>query len=249
LPLTCRIVKERQKISASDGSLSSRKTLLREVDHRAKNILQAISATLSLEARRATSPDVKAALSRVSARLAAMAEVQAMLYHCEGGDGSDGVAMDRYLAGLCEGISRSLRGQDGQIRFDMTCEPFVWPERLAQYVGMLASEILTNSCKHAFPQNHPGIVRVRLVTDDDHAKALLEMSDGGFGYAPDAKHDGLGTQLITTFVQAIAGDLAVISQPHVGTTVRVRFPKPPDQTGPARAAGTSAASSNNPGTE
>jgi two-component sensor histidine kinase len=225
--------------------------MLRELDHRAKNILQSIAATLSLEASRAKSAEVKAAIGRVSERLKVMAEVQAMLYLW--GNGGDGIAMDRYLAGLCEGISRGLRGPDGQLRFDIICEPFVWPDDTAQYIGMIVSEVLTNSCKHAFPQDHPGTVHLRLVSDGAD-KALLEMSDGGFGFDGDKAQDGLGMRLVSSFVQAMSGSLAITSQPHVGTTVEVRFPRPErhaggDQTGPASDAGTSAASTSNPGSE
>jgi len=177
-----------------------------------------------------------------------MAEVQAMLYLW--GNGGDGIAMDRYLAGLCEGISRGLRGPEGQIQFDIECEAFVWPEDTAQNVGMIVSEVLTNSCKHAFPPEHPGKVRVRLISDGANS-ALLELSDGGFGYDSDTSRDGLGMRLVASFAQAISGNVTIASRPRAGTSVQVRFPKPAKktQTDPASDAGTSAASSGHPGSE
>ena len=70
--------------SGADGH-DARGLLIRELNHRAKNMLQSISAILSLEASRAPNDEARAALHRAMERVRSMAAVQTLLY-----DGASG---------------------------------------------------------------------------------------------------------------------------------------------------------------
>jgi len=81
------------------------------------------------------------------------------------------------------------------------------PSSLASPLGLIATELITNSVKHAH-----GDITVRLETTAPGAYSLSVLDDGpglpaGFEVT---KSKGLGMKLILRFVKQIGGDLQII---------------------------------------
>jgi len=189
---------------------------LKEMDHRTKNNFQIVTSLLTLQANRSGSPEVKAALGEAIERLNAVAAVYDAL-----APSSQGLAMVRLqdqLQEICDQIRRGIM-PDG-IGLDTELEPMVVPHDTAVAIGIVVNELVTNACKHAFVDGS-GSIRVRAWRED--GAALIEVVDDGCGFVAGAAKPGLGTRLVTAFLQRLKARSEVRTSPE-GTAHRVRIP-------------------------
>lgn len=189
---------------------------LREMDHRTKNNFQIVTSLLTLQASRSSSDEVKAALGEAAERLKAVAAVYDAL-----APSSQGLAMVRLqdqLQEICDQIRRGIM-PDG-IGLSIELEPILVPHESAVAIGIIVNELVTNACKHAFPDGD-GSIRVKAWRDD--GAAFIEVADDGKGFVPGSAKPGLGSRLVTVFLQRLKARSDVQSSPE-GTIHRVRVP-------------------------
>jgi two-component sensor histidine kinase len=89
--------------------------------------------------------------------------------------------------------------------------------------GLLISEVVSNSLKHAFPQGRGGEVSVFLRQHSDKTISLI-LSDDGIGMPREldwATTRSLGLRLVRALAQQLRGTLEIRSQG--GTEVRLTF--------------------------
>ena len=91
-----------------DAALAKQTALTREVHHRVKNNLQIVSSLLSLQARDATSVDVKEAYALIRGRVNALALVHRWMYQ---DDAAQGVDLRALVADLCANLEHGFEGQ------------------------------------------------------------------------------------------------------------------------------------------
>ena len=93
-------------------------------------------------------------------------------------------------------------------------------------LGLLVTELVTNSLKHAFPDGD-GTIAVTLRNDSD-GRLVLIVSDNGVGPAdlPAAGRSGagLGTRIIANLVDQLEGTMMVRNQDGMTTEIRVPMP-------------------------
>lgn len=189
---------------------------LKEMDHRTKNNFQIVTSLLTLQASRSASEEVKAALSEAAERLKAVAAVYDAL-----APSSQGLAMVRLqdqLQEICDQIRRGIM-PDG-IALSTELEPILVPHESAVAIGIIVNELVTNACKHAFGDGG-GSIRVKAWRDD--GAAYIEVADDGRGFVAGAARPGLGSRLVTAFLQRLKARSDVQSSPE-GTIHRVRVP-------------------------
>ena len=81
------------------------------------------------------------------------------------------------------------------------------PSSLASPLGLIATELITNSVKHA---NGNITVRIEKTALDAYSMSVLDDGPGlPAGFEP-ARSKGLGMKLILRFVEQIGGDLQII---------------------------------------
>jgi two-component sensor histidine kinase len=190
---------------------------LREMDHRTKNNFQIVTSLLALQATRSGSGEVKAALGEAAERLKAIAAVYDAL--APSSAGLQSVRLQDQLQEMCDQISRGIL-PDG-IRLETELEPMIVPHETAVAIGIVVNELVTNACKHAFGDGGGGVaVRTRR----EGKEAVIEVADNGRGIAPGGKaKSGLGTRLVTAFVDRMHGRSEVQSSP-AGTVHLIRVP-------------------------
>ena len=189
---------------------------LKEMDHRTKNNFQIVTSLLTLQASRSSSEEVKAALGEAAERLKAVAAVYDAL-----APSSQGLAMVRLqdqLQEICDQIRRGIM-PDG-IALSVEFEPILVPHESAVAIGIIVNELVTNACKHAFGDGG-GSIRVKAWLDD--GAAFIEVADDGKGFIAGAAKPGLGSRLVTVFLQRLKARSDVQSSPE-GTIHRVRVP-------------------------
>lgn len=216
--------KEAQKklqsiIDEKTALLAERTLLLNEVHHRVKNNLQIVSSLLSLRSRGAT-PELKQVLLESQLRVRTMALTHQLLY--EKRDFSS-VPLANYLRQLCQLVRQTLTSTDF-INFELTNmdEQIVLALEQAIPCGLLATEILTNSIKHAFPDQQKGKVIVALTQNEN--RVTLAIRDNGIGLPASielGQGNSLGMQLIPAFIAQLGAQIELSR--YQGTLYSIHF--------------------------
>jgi two-component sensor histidine kinase len=191
---------------------------LKEMDHRTKNNFQIVTSLLTLQASRSSSAEVKAALGEAAERLKAVAAVYDAL--APSSQGLAKVRLQDQLQEICDQIRRGIM-PDG-IDLSTELEPMVVPHESAVAIGIVVNELVTNACKHAFADGN-GAIKVRAWRED--GAAYIEVEDDGRGFVAGEAKPGLGTRLVTAFLQRMKARSEVRSSP-AGTVHRLRVPLP-----------------------
>jgi two-component sensor histidine kinase len=119
---------------------------------------------------------------------------------------------------MCDQIRRGIM-PDG-IRLETDLEPMLVPHETGVAIGIVVNELVTNACKHAFGEEG-GSIRVKAWRES--GVALIEVADDGLGFDSAKARNGLGSRLVTAFVQRVKGKSEVSSSPD-GTVHRLSVP-------------------------
>lgn len=194
--------------------------MLREVNHRVGNSLQLVSSFMSLQLRQLADEGARAALREAQARIEAVAHVHRRLY--TSGDMST-VAMDEYLCGLIDELSKSLATGDTAPRLTLKAEPLIVSTDQAVSLGVVVTELVTNAIKYAYAPDSGGEIRVLLEADHENRRALLTVEDDGPGLGDGApKGTGLGSKIISAMAGGLRSALEFDSA-HQGVRARLAF--------------------------
>ena len=218
---TARLRKAHQ--SAEDQVRLARdraENLLKEVDHRIGNSLQLLSSFVSLQARANENPDCKTALYETQRRIEAVAQVHKRLYTS---DDVTSVDLSEYLEGLIDQSNDSLRPDGWGPTLSLETEHVTLSPDQTVSVGVIVTELITNSAKYAFVDREPGRIAVKLATEP--GAFTLVVSDNGVGWdgVSTAKGTGYGGRIVEAMVQSLQATLAQVSTGQ-GMTVTLRAP-------------------------
>ncbi len=190
--------------------------LLAEVNHRAKNSLSIASSLLGVQAGRHSDPDVRALFEEAQDRLMAMSRVHDLLSKSET---SQRVNLATYLSDLCEAL-RPITGHDDCITLTVESDDTILLHAdVAIPLGIIATELITNAVKYAFPPPLCGTIAVSAhrrygseieVRVRDDGRGMGEVREGSLGYG-----------LVQTLVTKLRGEMRIEDQP--GVTVAVVF--------------------------
>lgn len=190
-------------------ALEHNKVLFREIHHRVKNNLQAVSSLLRLQ------PLADEAKAEMQRRIAAMVAVHEQIYKT---DQFEKVDVSDYVGRLVQDLAS---GYSDRIAVQTDLESVLVDKDHAVPIGLIVSEAVSNSVKHAFPDEREGTISVSLKVQAS-GRGELSIADDGVGFDHTIPAKGMGRRLIAGFVAQIGGDLCVDGSG--GTTYRVTFP-------------------------
>lgn len=205
-----RLLNRDERMRASLAAAVERNNLLmREIHHRTKNNLQSVASLLKLQ------PISEDAKSAMTARIAAMSALHEQAYRS---DQYSEVNLRDYLLTLVDTISRT--SPDG-ITFRTELDEAEVDRDLAQPLGLIVNEVVSNAAKHAFGGREGGTVTVtlRMIAAD---RAELVVADDGAGFLPSGQETGMGSRLIRAFAQQLGNDYSYAREN--GTRFAIRFP-------------------------
>jgi PAS domain S-box-containing protein len=209
------VTQRREREDALHAALAARDVLMREADHRIKNSLQLVVALLGLQLRRVADRDAKAALTAAITRVNAVADAHLALQ--ESPD-LRSIQVGRMLADLCARIG-SL---NPAVATTHDTDVGLWADaEQAIPLGLIASELLTNALRHAFPAGGPGTVALALAVES--GTLAMTVTDDGVGMPATPTRSGLGTSVIDTLARQIDATVTRRSTPGEGTTVHVHL--------------------------
>ena len=182
----CKIAGDITERRAAEQRL---RTLLHEVDHRAKNLLALVQATVHLS-NATTTRELKAA---IEGRIQALAKSHTLL------------AASRWVGADIRSLVREeLSAYDsGQpLRTSVTGPGVCLEPSQAQSMSMVLHELTTNAVKYGALSIPPGCVRVDWAYQDDRLLVLRWTEIGGPSIEP-PRRVGFGTRVITQLVRPI----------------------------------------------
>lgn len=190
--------KDEDKIKAS---LEEKEILLKEIHHRVKNNLQIISSLLDLQKGyiKDNQPAVNV-LTESQNRVLSMAMIHEMIYQSED---LNQINISEYIRSLISNLFHSYGGQS-TITSLLTVEQIYLNIETAIPLGLIITELITNSLKYAFPKDKNGEIAVNLTNKD--GKYELIISDNGVGM-PDEINFNTVTTLGLRLVKSLSNQL------------------------------------------
>jgi two-component sensor histidine kinase len=112
-------------------------------------------------------------------------------------------------------------GRTGHVDLECHVESIMLPLDDVTALGMAVAELVTNSYRHAFPDDMDGTIVVTLVSVGV-GNAILMIQDDGVGFDTTAATSRRGLGLVRQLVEQIGGTMSVRSE--VGTLWTLIFP-------------------------
>jgi two-component sensor histidine kinase len=206
-----------QALGERTRALAQRDLLLREVYHRVKNNLQIVDGMLVMQARRLGDPDAKRALADMRGRLFALGLVHHQLMESHDLETFD---IAPFLRELSENVMQS--GPSSDIGLSVRSAPLTVGLDFAIPLGLIVTELVTNSLKHAFPD---GKGQVEVVLEQaENGQVKLVVADDGKGVGPEGVGASLGATIVEGLVKQLGGTLTVKRENGVRSEISVPGP-------------------------
>ncbi|MEY9155641.1 sensor histidine kinase [Bradyrhizobium japonicum] len=173
--------------------------LIQELSHRVKNELTSVIGLAVSIARRSTSHEVKSALAKVSNTLHCYAVAHRALQmplNCTEIDASE------YVTALCHSLSCARLYPQG-IELVLALRPFKLRSERCWKLGLILSELITNSARHAFG-NRGGTIEVTLCTSGLLVKCCVK--DNGSAQSPHGI--GQGLKIVAALAKELGGAIS-----------------------------------------
>jgi PAS domain S-box-containing protein len=205
------------------ASLLEKETLLKEIHHRVKNNLQVISSLLRLQSRQIRDKQALELFQDSQNRVQAIALIHELLYKSPN---LSGINVQDYIQTLVGNLCRAYHTHQRAITFNLNVEPVELTIDTAIPCGLIINELVSNTLKHAFPENRGGEICVHLLhSDPDHF--ILSISDNGIGLDSDfdlLNTSSLGLQLVYRLTKQLEGGIEVNQEQ--GTEFKIAFTSP-----------------------
>jgi PAS domain S-box-containing protein len=210
-----------QVVEQRTDALGQRDLLLREVYHRVKNNLQLVDSLLMMQRRRIADPEAKDALLSLRGRIHALGLVHQQLM-----GSSDLKTFD--VAPFLDELSTNLMDSAGMGGVSISIDACTLDIGLdlAIPLGLLVTELVTNSLKHAFPEGN-GTISIILRRDTCQRMTLIVADDGigqSVNEAADNPRSGLGSRIITRLIEQLEGQMT--TQNENGSMTEISFVMP-----------------------
>lgn len=214
---------ERQKAEEETlKSLKDKELLLKEIHHRVKNNLAVVSSLLYLQSQKTQNKQILDALLESQLRLKSMVLVHEKLYRSKD---LSSINYSEYIETLAATLFRSYEYESKRINLELDVKDIYLDTDTATNLGLIINELISNSIKHAFPEERTGKIAISFNLDQDGLYTLIVKDDGvsmphGFDFR---ETETLGLKLVSTLTEQIEGTLTL--EKNQGTCFKIQFRK------------------------
>jgi two-component sensor histidine kinase len=184
--------------------LSASEMKLREIHHRIKNQFNILTSYISLQSRGKDNADFQQTLHEIQHRIVALSLVHEDLYRS---DTLSVPPLDSYLPRLCSYMVNDFARDEIKMKFDI--ERIELPMDAEISIGLMVSELITNSLKYAFGGDEEKTIRLT-VKRTRAGELFMEYRDTGvglpMGFVP-AERSSLGMRILTGLTNQLGGTM------------------------------------------
>jgi PAS domain S-box-containing protein len=202
-------------------SLGEKEILLKEIHHRVKNNLQVIMSLLRHQAEYAQDQNIHDIFLESQSRIKAMSFIHEKLYQS---DNLAKVDLRDYISSLARSLFSTYKVNAAQIQLAVDADGISLSVDTAIPCGLIINELVSNSLKHAFPDNRTGKIDITVRTARPGELELV-VGDDGVGIPMDLdiiNAKSLGLHLVTLLAKnQLRGHIEMMR--NGGTTFRIRF--------------------------
>lgn len=170
-------VKENEMIASR--SLKEKEVLIRELYHRTKNNMSIIMSLIYLKINHLSGKDAGMFLQDIEAQIKSMSLVHELLLSSKD---LTFISLREYVTQLVENIYAYRHRKNSNITVNLEIEDISVSIDTAVPLGLVLNELITNSFKHAFPDEKSGHVSIKLSCHETSLKLLFR--DDGIGFPP-----------------------------------------------------------------
>lgn len=215
------ITRQKENAARIAKDLEEKKILLKELYHRTKNNMQVIASFLKLQAMYMDRPEYSAATQEIVDKIVAMSLVHQKLYESKT---LSQIQLDEYLRELATHQVASLNSAPIIIDtvFNLTSVFVTIDEAIP--IGLVVTELISNSLKHAFPGYSSGRITIEL-TSETGGGIVLVYRDNGVGIAAGRELRGTDSMGLTTVFSLVESQLngAISYSSRDGLEWRIHF--------------------------
>ncbi|MCF7913585.1 MAG: sensor histidine kinase [Spirochaetaceae bacterium] len=199
--------------------LKEKENLLHEVHHRVKNHMGTISSMISLRINTIDNPQIREVLEDLQDKVHLMQNIYQSLYTRED---VGTINISSYLLPVIHDIQYAYI-DSRSISLTTDIEDIEVSSKQSLPVGIITTELISNSIKYAFTKNGEGKIHVSIHTEKENADFLcIEVSDNGKGMPLELVENreyGYGLTLVESYTKQFDGIMSIHNAG--GTTVRV----------------------------
>lgn len=195
-----------EKSAVIDVALKEKEVLLKEIHHRVKNNLQIISSLLNLQSRRITDERALSVLDEGKNRIQAIALIHQKLYQNEN---FEAVNIGEYVVDLSTQLKRTLDSFNSTLEINVNANNVMLDLDTAVPLGLITSELITNSIKHAFETPDNNVISIDIISLEEN-RYELKYEDNGCGLPEDfaiPMEGSLGTEIIEALTEQLEGKI------------------------------------------
>ena len=184
--------------------VAEKEALLQEVHHRVKNNLAIISGLIELQAVNIDDLETLSKLKATQLRILSISKVHELLYQQEH---IHEICSEKYLRDLTDTISNSFSGDDDELEFSLELAPFSLSLDQAIPCGLLINELISNSLKHAFPNEKNKKISIKTEVNGDSVTIFYRDFGVGLPDGVDLNEAGnFGMMIIDTLLKQLEAD-------------------------------------------
>ncbi len=183
--------------------LEHKKVLLSELQHRVKNNLQHVISILEIQKESVDFNNIEEVLRGNQNRIHSMALLHKKLNIS---DNADEVDFKKYIWELAELVKDSYDNHKRKITLNIKCEVDKISIEKALPVGLIITELVSNSMKHAFKNISIGIIYIEITKDEISGQTKFYYSDNGAGFDFNRVNEkGIGHEIIMGLIDQLDG--------------------------------------------
>lgn len=186
-----------------------------EVQHRVKNHLSMILALIRMQSRRQES---ETGLQDIARRIESLQLLYEEMSAAQRVSNQDVIQLGTYIGRVATAIAH-LDGRPG-VRMNVDVPNAVVETDRAARIGLIISEILTNSMQHAFKGRDTGLIELRAVRTDGGGLRVT-ISDDGVGLPENVnwpQEGGLGSRIVQGLAEGLGSSIQVM-RGKLGTVI------------------------------
>lgn len=187
-------------------SVQEKVSLINEIHMRVKNNLMIISNLLNSQCQTLDDETIRSLFAESINRIRAIAIIHNKLYIT---DKQQKVLTSEYIESISSLLFESYNTGDDLCETELEIDDFLIEIEKAIPIGLIISELVSNSFKYAISSEKQGFIRVAL-KNNGNDRITLEVSDNGSGIPDGVKtagNESFGHQLIGLLVSQLHGEL------------------------------------------